>query len=102
MRWHGKMIQFNRGSTRWLGYHLDWYMNWHTHVDICVQRALWKQQQTRRFMAAHGINRKLARTISWSTTMATATYGLDVIYEVQQWIVDKIHTVAVKIAKDTA
>jgi hypothetical protein len=77
-------------------------MNWHAHVDICVQRALWKQQQIRKFMAAHGINRKLARTVSWSTTMATATYGLDVIYEGQQWIVDKIQTVAVKIAKDTA
>jgi hypothetical protein len=25
MRWHGRMIQFNRGSTRWLGYHLFIY-----------------------------------------------------------------------------
>jgi hypothetical protein len=102
MRWHGKMIQFNRGSTRWVGYHLDRCMNWHAHVDIWVKRALRNQQQIRRFIAAHGINRKLARTISWSTTMATATYGLDVIYEGQQWIVDQIHTVAVQIARDTA
>jgi hypothetical protein len=77
-------------------------MNWDAHVKICVQRALWKQQQVRRFMAAHGINRKLARAGSWSTTTATATYGLDVIYEGQQWIVDQIQTVAVNIAKDTA
>jgi hypothetical protein len=61
------MIQFNRGSTRWLGDHLDRCMNWHAHVDICVPRALGKQQQVRRVMAAHGINRKLARTLSWST-----------------------------------
>jgi hypothetical protein len=53
-------------------------------------------------MAAHGINRKLARTVSWSTSMATATYGLDVIYEGQQWIVDQIQKVAVRIAKDVA
>jgi hypothetical protein len=32
--------------------------------------------------------------------MATATYGMEVIYEGQQWIVDKIQTVNVKIAKD--
>jgi hypothetical protein len=53
-------------------------------------------------MAGHGINRKLARTVSWSTSMATATYGLDVIYEGQQWIVDQIQKVAVRIAKDVA
>jgi hypothetical protein len=53
-------------------------------------------------MAGHGINRMLARTVSWSTRMATATYGLDVIYDGQQWIVDKIQKVAVRIAKDVA
>jgi ribonuclease HI len=53
-------------------------------------------------MAGHGINRKLARTVSWSTSMATGTYGLDVIYEGQQWIVDQIQKVAVRIAKDVA
>jgi hypothetical protein len=78
--------------------------HWHAHVDTsgCVQRALWKQQQVRRFMAAHRINRKLARTVSWSTSMATAKYGLDVNYEGQQWIVDQIQKVAVRIAKDIA
>jgi hypothetical protein len=68
----------------------------------CVQRVIWKQQQVRRFMAAHGINRKLARTVSWSTTMAKATYGIEVIYEGQQWIVDQIQKVNTKIAKDIA
>jgi hypothetical protein len=51
-------------------------------------------------MAGYGINRKLARTVSWSTSMATATYGLDVIYEGQQWIVDQIQKVVIRIAKD--
>jgi hypothetical protein len=99
-RWHDKTIQFDKGNTRWLGHHLDRCLNWHAHVDTCVQRALWKQQQVRRFMDGHGINRMLARTVSWSTSMATATYGLDVIYEGQQWIVDQIQKVAGRIAKD--
>jgi hypothetical protein len=83
-------IQFNKGNARWLGFHLDRCFNWKGHVGTCVQRALWKQQQVRRFMAAHGINRKLARTVAWSTIMATATYGMEAIYEVQQRIVDQI------------
>jgi hypothetical protein len=53
-------------------------------------------------MAAHGINRKLARTVAWSTTMAMTTYGMEAIYKGQQWIVDKIQMVNVKIAKDIA
>jgi hypothetical protein len=70
-------------------------------VDICVQRA-WKQWQVRRFMAAYGINRKLARTVAWSTTMASVTYGIEIIYEGQQWIIDQIQKVNVKIVKDVA
>jgi hypothetical protein len=45
-------------------------------------------------MAPHGINTKIARTILWSITMATATYGIGVIYD--------IHKVAIRIAKDSA
>jgi hypothetical protein len=75
MHWHRKMMQFNRGGPQWLGYHLDRCMNWHAHRNICVQRALRKQRQIRRFMGALCINRKVAGIVLWSTTMATATYG---------------------------
>jgi hypothetical protein len=34
--------------------------------------------------------------------MATATYGIEVIYEGQQWIVDKIQKVTIRIGKDIA
>jgi hypothetical protein len=34
--------------------------------------------------------------------MATATYGLDVSYEGQQWIVNQIQKVPVQIARDVA
>jgi hypothetical protein len=53
-------------------------------------------------MRAYEINRKLARTVAWSTAMATATYGIEVMYEGQQWIIDQIQKVNVNIAKDTA
>jgi hypothetical protein len=53
-------------------------------------------------MTAHGINRKLARTVSWFTAMTTATYGIEVIYEGQQWIVNQIQKANTRIAKDVA
>jgi hypothetical protein len=31
------------------------------------------------FVAGDGINRKLARRVSWSTEMGTVTYGIEVI-----------------------
>jgi hypothetical protein len=70
MRSNDKTIQFNKGNLGWLGYHLDRYVNWYTYLDTCVQGALWKQQQQRRFMVGHGINQKLGQTVSWSTSMA--------------------------------
>jgi uncharacterized protein (DUF2344 family) len=54
------------------------------------------------FMATHGINTKFARVVAWSTMMATATYGIEIIYEAQKWIIDQIQKVNVKIAKDVA
>jgi hypothetical protein len=51
-------------------------------------------------MAGHVLNQKLARTVSWSTSMATATYELDIIYEGEKWIVGQIQKVAVRIAND--
>jgi hypothetical protein len=71
-------------------------------IDTYVQRALWNQQQVRRFIATHRSNRKPARTVSWSIAMTTATYGIEVIYEGQQWIVDQIQKVDTRIAKDVA
>jgi hypothetical protein len=51
-------------------------------------------------MGAYRINRTLTLTVTYSTAIATATYGIEVIHEGQQWIVDQIQKVHVKIAKD--
>jgi hypothetical protein len=96
-------------------FEFEFYLVWSTYpagmtdnkcgINQSINRALWKQLYFCRYVDSWldiGINRKLARTVSWSTSMATATYGLDVIYEGQQWIVDQIQKVAVRIAKDVA
>jgi hypothetical protein len=36
MQWHDKMIYFNKGNTRWLGYYQDRCLNWHAYVDTGV------------------------------------------------------------------
>jgi hypothetical protein len=61
-------------------------------------------QNVRRFMAAHGIKRKCVRRVAWSTTIARVIYGIGVlvIYKAQQWVIDRIQKVNVKIAKDIA
>jgi hypothetical protein len=40
MKWNNTAIKFNRGMTRWLGFHIDRYLNWRAHIDTCVHRAL--------------------------------------------------------------
>jgi hypothetical protein len=49
-------------------------------------------------MAGHGINPKLARILSWSKSIARATYQLDVIYEGQQRMIDHIQKVTGRMA----
>jgi hypothetical protein len=41
-------------------------------------------------------------TVSWSTAMTSATYGIEVIYEGQQWIVHQIQKVNTRVAKNVA
>jgi hypothetical protein len=103
-KWNEQTMKFNRGNTRWLGFYYDRCLNWNWKADVdnYVRGGLWKQQHVRRFMSAHGINRKQARTVAWSTMMATDTYGMEAIYQGSQWFVDKIQTVNVGIAKDIA
>jgi hypothetical protein len=37
------------------------------------------------------IKRQLARIVAWSTSMATAAYGIEAIWEGQPWIVQAFH-----------
>jgi hypothetical protein len=67
-----------------------------------VSRELYESSRRFADLAAYGTNRKLALTVSWSTAMTTAPYGIEVIYEGQQWIVDQTQKVNTRIARDVA
>jgi hypothetical protein len=67
-----------------------------------VQQGLWRQQKVARFMQRWGINRKLARTVAWSTSMATAAYGIEAIWEGQPWIVQSFHKLTARIGRDVS
>jgi ribonuclease HI len=47
-----------------------------------------------------GIDRRLARTVAWSASMSTATYGIEAILEGQQWIIDSFQMLTTQIARD--
>jgi hypothetical protein len=67
-----------------------------------VQQGLWRQQKVARFMPRWGVYRKLARTVPWSTSMATAACGIEAIWEGQPWIVQSFHKLTARIGKDVS
>jgi hypothetical protein len=67
-----------------------------------VQQGLWRQQKVARFIQRWGINRKLARTLAWSTSMATAAYGIEAIWEGQPWNVQSFHKLTARISRDVS
>jgi hypothetical protein len=101
--WGGKVLA-NQGTTRWLGFHLDPFLNWRAHVRIRVQQGLYRQHTVARFMQRWGIKRQLARMVAWSTSMATAAYGIEAIcqWEGQPWVVQAFHKLAAQICRDMA
>jgi hypothetical protein len=101
VNWGGKLLTIH-DKTRWLGFYLDPFLNWRAHVKIRVQQGLWRQQKVARFMQRWGINRKLARTVAWSTSMATAAYGIEAIWEGQPWIVQSFHKLTARIGRDVS
>jgi hypothetical protein len=58
--WAGKVLT-NQGTTTWLGFHLDPFLNWRAHVRIRNQQGLYRQHKVGRFMQRWGIKRQLAR-----------------------------------------
>jgi hypothetical protein len=101
VNWGGKLLTI-QDTTRWLGFYLDPFLNWRAHVKIRVQQGLWRQPKVARFMQRWGINRKLARTVAWSTSMATAAYGIEAIWEGQLWIVQSFHKLTARIGRDVS
>jgi hypothetical protein len=39
-------------------------------------------------MGANGTPRRLARKVAWAVAMSTAAYGVEAIWENQQWLAD--------------
>jgi hypothetical protein len=50
-------------------------------------------------MNANGVPRKLARKVAWSVAMSTAAYGIEAIWEGQQWLPDGFHKLTVAISR---
>jgi hypothetical protein len=53
-------------------------------------------------MERPGIQRQLARTVAWSTSMSTGANGIEAIWERQPWIVKEFHTLTARFGQDLA
>jgi ribonuclease HI len=104
LRWSGVTRKFNINAkpVRWLGFFLDCRMNWQAHVKHRLALGHYRLRTIARVMNAHGVPRKLARKIAWSVAMSTAAYGIEAIWEDQQWLLDGFHKLTVAIARTVA
>ena len=76
--------------TRWLGFFIDCCFNWQAHVRHRLAFGHYRIKATARVMNANGVQRKLARKVSWAVGMSTAAYGIEAIWEGQQWLLDGV------------
>jgi ribonuclease HI len=74
--------------TRWLGFFLDPKFNWQAHVKHRLALGHHRLRTLARVMGANGTPRRLARKVAWAVAMSTAAYGVEAIWEGQQWLVD--------------
>jgi hypothetical protein len=104
LRWSGVTRKFNINAkpVRWLGFFLDCRMNWQAHVKHRLALGHYRLRTIARVMNANGVPRKLARKIAWSVAMSTAAYGIEAIWEDQQWLLDGFHKLTVAIARTVA
>jgi hypothetical protein len=104
LRWSGITRKFNINAkpVRWLGFFLDCRMNWQAHVKHRLALGHYRLRTIARVMNANGVPRKLARKIAWSVAMSTAAYGIEAIWEGQQWLLDGFHKLTVAIARTVA
>jgi hypothetical protein len=77
-------------------------MNWQAHVKHRLALGHHRLRTIDRVMNANGVPRKLARKVAWSVAMSTAAYGIEAIWEDQQWLLDGFHKLTVAIARTVA
>ena len=90
------------GSIRWLGFFINPRFNFQAHVRHRLALGQHRIKATARVMGANGVPRKLARKVAWAVAMSTAAYGVEAIWEGQQWLLDGFDKLTVRIARTVA
>lgn len=81
---------------------IDPRFTWQAHVQHRLALEHGRIKAVARVMGANGTPRKLARKIAWAVAMATATYGIEGIWEGQQWLLDGFTKLTTAIARTVA
>jgi hypothetical protein len=74
--------------VRWLGFFLDPKFNWQAHVRHRLALGHHRIKTLAPVMEANGTPRRLAKKVAWAVAMSTAAYGVEAIWEGQQWLSD--------------
>jgi hypothetical protein len=88
--------------VRWLGFFLDPKFNWQAHVKHRLALGHHRIKTLARVMGANGTPRQLARKVAWAVAMSTAAYGVEAIWEGQQWLADSFDKLTRTIGRTVA
>jgi ribonuclease HI len=104
LKWRGVTRKFNIKAkpTRWLGFFIDCRLNWQAHTRHRLALGHHRLRTVARIMNSNGIPRKLARKVAWAVSMATASYGVEALWEGQKWMLDGFHRLTVAIGRTVA
>jgi hypothetical protein len=88
--------------VQWMGCVIDYRFNWRAHVKHRLALGHHRLRASARVMKANGIPRKLARKVAWAVAMSTAAYGVEALWEGQQWLLNDFHRLTVAIGRTVA
>jgi hypothetical protein len=88
--------------VRWLGFFIDCRFNWQAHIKHRLALGHGRIKAIARVMNANGVPRKLARKVAWAVSMSTAAYGVEALWEGQQWLLDGFNKLTTVIARAVA
>jgi hypothetical protein len=104
LRWRGVTRKFDilAKPVRWMGCAIDCRLNWRAHVKHPLALGHHRLRASARVMKANGIPRKLARKVAWVVAKSTAPYGIQALWQRQQWLLNDFHRLTVAIGRTVA
>jgi len=104
LKWQGLTRKFDIKAkpTRWLGFFIDCRLDWKAHVRHRLALGHHRLGTISGIMTANGIPRRLARKVAWAVAMSIAAYGVEAIWEGQEWLLKDFNKLTTAIGRTVA